>query len=257
MAPWRRWEWRGFLGPAVSGARAEPQDRRTVLSPTERTTDDPRRIPLKPSAATTVRSCCGAAASSMRSAGMSSRVDGHRRQCHQGRAAAAGRDMVGGRAGDRRHGQDGDARPHRHARPPHLSRPEHSHRRAGQRGGRRAARRAQPAVLPGVGVHLGARHERRQQGALPARRVERGECDSGAARLHRRSHHHRHGRTRDRASRRPQPRAGVRVGGGRARRLAGRGPQDVQGGRERRSRSRVTSRPRKWRRRSTRRIGSG
>jgi imidazolonepropionase-like amidohydrolase len=38
-------------GPAASPVRAEPQDRRTVLSPTERTTDDPRRIPLKRSAA--------------------------------------------------------------------------------------------------------------------------------------------------------------------------------------------------------------
>jgi len=37
-----------LLGPAVSGAKAEPQDRRTVLAPTERTTDDPRRIPRKP-----------------------------------------------------------------------------------------------------------------------------------------------------------------------------------------------------------------
>jgi imidazolonepropionase-like amidohydrolase len=37
-----------LLGPAASRASAEPQDRRTVLAPTERTTDDPRRIPLKP-----------------------------------------------------------------------------------------------------------------------------------------------------------------------------------------------------------------
>ncbi len=42
-----------LLGPAASGAKAEPQDRRTVLAPTERTTDDPRRIPLKPSVAAT------------------------------------------------------------------------------------------------------------------------------------------------------------------------------------------------------------
>jgi imidazolonepropionase-like amidohydrolase len=39
-----------LMGPVVSGARAEPQDRRGVLAPTARTTDDPRRIPLKPAA---------------------------------------------------------------------------------------------------------------------------------------------------------------------------------------------------------------
>ncbi len=36
-----------LAGPLVAGIDAKRQDRRTVLAPTERTTDDPRRIPLK------------------------------------------------------------------------------------------------------------------------------------------------------------------------------------------------------------------
>jgi imidazolonepropionase-like amidohydrolase len=38
-----------LAGPALAAA-PEPQDRRTVLAPAERTTDDPRRIPVKPPA---------------------------------------------------------------------------------------------------------------------------------------------------------------------------------------------------------------
>ena len=39
-----------LAGPAVASADPVPQDRRTVLAPTDRTTDDPRRIPIKPPA---------------------------------------------------------------------------------------------------------------------------------------------------------------------------------------------------------------
>jgi imidazolonepropionase-like amidohydrolase len=42
-----------LVGPAATIVHGSPQDRRTVLAPTERTTDDPRRIPLRPSTAPT------------------------------------------------------------------------------------------------------------------------------------------------------------------------------------------------------------
>ncbi len=42
-----------LAGPKVAATGPAPQDRRTVLAPTERTTDDPRRIPIKPASSTT------------------------------------------------------------------------------------------------------------------------------------------------------------------------------------------------------------